>query len=165
MESIVIGFSRARSKYAILSRLIRLIDGNVPFSHVFIMWYSDSLKRTMIYEARGNGVNFTNYKSFIEINQVTHVKALPVTKAQKTEVLQFCVDNARTDYGYSQVLGIGLVKLLKLVGISIKNPFTGGNVCSEIALKVLKITNKTPAKDLDLDLITPLDIYKLLSKE
>lgn len=161
MKNIIIGFSRPKSKLAIIAHMIRLFEGKTPYSHVYLKWYSESLNRYLIYEARGNGVNFTNIKSFEEHNVIVYESSLIVNKEEKQDIMQFCIDNARTNYGYSQVLGIGLVKLLKKVGITIKNPFTSGNVCSEIAAKILTMLNIEVKEDLNL--IGPRYIFEVLN--
>lgn len=160
---IYIGFSRAKSPFALFSHLIRLIDNKSPFSHVFIQWESTSLNRTLLYEARGNGVNFTNYPQFLKTAVICDLVELEVTDAQKTQLIQFCIDNCRSNYGYGQVLGIGLLKLARKMGCkSLKNPFKSGNICSELAAQVLEIIGKKI--DMDYNLVTPSDIYRFLKE-
>lgn len=160
-NDILIGFSRPTAKFDILADLIRLVEGGTPYSHVFIAWKSESLDRLLIYEARGGGVNFTNIRSFYKHNEV--VASYSITELSdevKKDIIRFCVDNARTEYGFLQVLGIGLVRLAAKVGIKIQNPFKGGNICSEIAAKVIQIVD--PSIQINLDNVGPKAIYDLL---
>lgn len=160
MQKIIIGFSRPHSKLAILAHIIRLVEGKTPYSHVYIKWHSDDLQRDLIYEARGNGVNFTNSQLFHHTNLVVDEFELPVNSEQKRDIVRFCVDNARTSYGSMQVIGIGIVKLVAKLGFKIKNPFTSGNVCSEIAARILKILDR-PIKE-ELDNIGPRCVHEIL---
>lgn len=160
MNAIIIGFSKPRSNTAVLAHIIRLVEGKTPYSHVYIKWHSEELNRDLIYEARGGGVNFTNKKTFRGKNIVVKEFKLKITDKQKKEIIQFCIDNARTEYGYLQVLGIGLVRLAAKFGKKIQNPFKGGNICSELAAKVLQILGKKVTEDLDS--VGPRYIYEVL---
>jgi hypothetical protein len=159
-QYITIGFSRPKSKLAVLAHLIRLFEGRTPYSHVFISWHSSSLNRTLIYEARGDGVNFTNEHSFNKKNKVVATFELEVSPQEKTEILQFCIDNSRTQYGHLQVLGIGIIKIARKIGCKIKNPFTKGNVCSEIAARIISMLGVSITEDLNL--VGPRYIYEVL---
>ncbi len=162
METITIGFSRPRSKLAIMANVIRLFEGCSAYSHVFISWKSVALQRELIYEARGNGVNFTNSLKFNEHNLITKSFDLKITPEIKTKIVQFCIDNARTDYGYLQILGIGIVRGAALLGITVSNPFKGGNICSELAARILVLID--PSISVDLDNTGPKKIYELVEK-
>ena len=51
--TVSIGFSR-RKKFAILSELIRLVEGT-DFSHTFVSWKCTNIDRRKVYEAVGGG--------------------------------------------------------------------------------------------------------------
>lgn len=61
MEQITIGFSKSKKFLPIGSWLIRAYMGT-PYSHVYLKFYSQSLNRTLIYEAVGGGVRFIGSK-------------------------------------------------------------------------------------------------------
>lgn len=162
MSKIVIGFSRPKSRWALIAHLIRLFEGRTPYSHVFISWHSDSIERTMIYEAKGNGVNFTGEQNFKAHNLIVYEYDVEINEKQKKRILQFCVDNSRTHYGYLQLIGIGLVRFVGMLGLKIVNPFTSGNICSEIAAKVLLIVE--PSINIPFDIVGPKDVFKIVTK-
>lgn len=65
------------------------------------------------------------------------------------------------NYGYLQLLGIGLVKIFKLK----HNPFGKSEVCSELVLHWLLTTPySSEFKDLDPNIVSPEDIYRILCK-
>ncbi len=160
MPNIIIGFSRPKSKLAVIAHIIRLCEGRTPYSHVYLKWHSDSLDRDLVYEAKGSGINFTSPIYFKEHVIVVKEFSLEVSEETKTKIMQYAVDNAREKYGVLQILGIATVRLLRKLNINIKNPFTAGMVCSELAGAVLN--NFVGVKVEDLDLAGPADIYKIL---
>jgi hypothetical protein len=162
MATITIGFSRPKSRLAIIAHLIRLCEGGTPYSHVYLKWHSASLDRDLIYEAKGSGINFTSPIYFKDHVEVVHEFNLDISDETKTRIVQYCIDNAREKYGVLQILGIATVRLLRKLGVNIKNPFTAGMVCSELAGAVLNNFIGTDIKDLDL--AGPADIYKILEK-
>lgn len=162
MANIVIGFSRPKSKLAIIAHIIRLCEGRTPYSHVYLKWHSESLNRDLIYEAKGSGINFTSPIHFNEHVVVVKEFLIEVSEETKLKIMQYAIDNAREKYGVLQILGIGMVRLLRKLGINVKNPFTAGMVCSELAGVVLN--NFVGVKVEELDLAGPADIYKILER-
>ena len=66
------------------------------------------------------------------------------------------------NYGYLQLIGIALVKIFKLK----KNPFSKDQVCSELVLQwLLHSPYSSKFKHLDLNLTSPEDLYKIISKD
>lgn len=160
MNSIFIGFSRPKSKLALLAHIIRFFEGRTPYSHVFIRWNSDKLGRNLIYEAKSSGINFTSPIYFSENVIVVKEFELIISSETKTKILQFCIDNARKKYGVLQIFGIGIVRLIRKLGFKIENPFTTGMVCSELVGKILN--EFLGFKIEELDLAGPRDIYEVL---
>ena len=65
------------------------------------------------------------------------------------------------NYGYLQLLGIGLAKIFKLN----KNPFSSNKICSELVLEWLLQTNYVNEfQYLDPNLVSPEDLYNIISK-
>jgi len=65
-----------------------------------------------------------------------------------------------SNYGYLQILGFGVAKVLKLK----HNPFTKDYVCSELALRFLLDNNVQGLESLEPNLATPEDLYENLVK-
>jgi len=157
MKTITIGFSKSKKKFAIGSYAIRTYYGT-EYSHVYIKFKSESLDRVLIYEAVGGGLRFIGTKvweshavevaSFdIEVSQPSHIK-----------LMQYCIDNAGVEYGTAQNIGIFACDLLGTK----TNPFKKGKNCSEVVGEVLKLEGYVIDKDINL--VTPRDIYKVLSE-
>lgn len=128
-----------------------------PYSHVYMKFYSASLDRTMIYEAVGKGVRFIGLERWKEHAQEVASFELQISDENYKRLLQYCVDNAGTDYGFLQNMGILIANLFKLK----KNPLKDGKNCSEEMGDVLELEGHV--FDKDKDLLTPKDIYKILS--
>jgi len=164
MKNITIGFSTGHTLFA---RLIRMFEGNVPYSHVFIKFHSDTFERDIIYQASGLQVNFIGAILFATKVKIIKEFKLEVNDQAYKRIMQFAIDNAGTPYGYKQLLGMGIVRIAKLFNKTIKNPFSDGKatyVCSELAGTVLQsfiIKHDIP---LNLETSGPKDLYKFLEK-
>jgi uncharacterized protein YycO len=158
MEVITIGFSKSRKKFPIGSWLIRLYQGT-PYSHVYLKFYSESLNRTLVYEAVGSGVRFIGSKQWESHAEEVKSYTINISKESKVKLLQFCVDNAGADYAYSQNLGIIVADIFNMK----KNPFTKGLQCSETLGEILSLEGYKLHKDANL--LTPLDIDIILKTQ
>ena len=141
--SIKVGFSRHKG-FAPLSWLIMLVE-NTKFSHTYIKIYSDSLNRSLIYQANNAGVWFIGEPAFLNKNIEVETYTFELSNLQKTKLLQFCVDNSGKTYGKLQLIGMAIVRFVKfLFNKKINNPFSNGTnqyVCSELVLKTLEEIN------------------------
>lgn len=132
--------TRPKGFFKPISWLIRLCE-NTPFSHVCLSWDSHSLQRSLVYEAVGSGVRFLGSKQFL--NHVDVVKSFyfPVGEDAKRVMIQFCVDQSGSSYSKCHLIGLGLMRLAKLFGKRIANPFKDGEysqVCVEAIVRALK---------------------------
>lgn len=159
-----IGFSRPRSKFLIISWLIRAVE-RTNYSHVYIRWKSDWLDRDIVYEASGTMVHFLEGKRFDKKAECVHLFKVDCSDEARKKIIQFAMDNAGASYGIKQLLGIGIVKLMRIFGKDIKNPFSDGKstwVCSELAGEALKeLGHKIP---ICRDNLTPKDIFTILNE-
>lgn len=156
ISKITIGFSRPKSKFAIGSWLIRKYMGT-PYSHVYIRFYSESINRTLIYEAVGHGgVRFVGYNLWNTHAQEIEHKTLDVKKCNSISLLQFCVDMAGISYGWKQNLGIVFASIFGWKS----NPWKKGKNCSEAVADFLHMEGYNFNKAHDL--VTPKDIYDVL---
>lgn len=163
MKDLIIGFSKpSNSKFPIFSYLIRLLQGT-EYSHVFIAWKSDSLQRTLVYQASGLSVNFTSFENFKKKVKIIHTYTLSIPSELDIKIKQKAIDNSNKPYGIKQVLGLGIVALFDMFGRDISNPFSDGRatyVCSELVADLLIEFGITLTKSLDN--ITPKDLKIML---
>ena len=159
IDTVTIGFSKPKNKlFPIGSWAIRLFQGTA-YSHTYIRFYSESLNRTLVYEAVGTGgVRFIGYKLWTKHADEIESFTLKVKKCNATTMLQEFVDDSGLDYGHLQNIGIFLASIFGWK----KNPWKKGKNCSEIVAKFLISEGYSISKPLDL--VTPKDIYKVLSK-
>lgn len=158
MKTITIGFSRSTKKFAIGSLLIRSYMCT-PYSHVYLKFKSNSLDRTLIYEAVGAGVRFIGVNKWKEHAEEVYSFDIQISDENYTKLMQYCVDNAGIEYGFIQNLGILYANLMNMV----RNPVDDGKNCSEAIGEILRLEGYKIDKDLNL--LTPKDIYLLLNDE
>ncbi len=158
ISTITIGFSKPKNRLLpIASWLIRLYE-KTPYSHVYVRFYSESINRTLVYEAVGEGVRFVGLKEWeLKAEEVASF-TLPVKKCNATTLLQYCVDHAGEEYGFWQNVGIVIADVFRMR----KNPFRRGKNCSEAIGDLLRMEGYELPKEPNL--LTPKDIYQILSK-
>lgn len=157
IDTVTIGFSRPKNhKFPIGSWLIRLHQ-KTSYSHCYISFYSETLNRTLIYEAVGTGgVRFIGQKLWSKKSEEMLSFTLKVKKCNATSMLQDFVDEAGMDYGHMQNVGIFLANVFGWK----KNPWRKGKNCSEIVGKFLISQGYKVSKSVDL--LTPKDIEDIL---
>ena len=141
MRKITIGFSTSKSKWAIGAIIIRAFEGT-SYSHTYMEFWSDTLFRSLIYQASHDMVNFMNLEVFEKTSKVIESYELCVTEEQYKKILGFCVDYIGVAYGKLDLIGIGLARISHQLGFTENNPFKDGKksfVCSELMGYVLKI--------------------------
>lgn len=164
MSKVIIGFSRP-IKFKLHAWLIMKID-NSNFDHAYLRFHSDSLNRDIIYQAIGKGVEFIGNTLFLSINQPIEEYEIDIDDDQRTNLMQFCVDNSGISYGLLQVLGAGLVRILGKIHININNPFGDGlktEFCDEIVGRCLNQIN-SESFNFDYENKTPSDLRDILVK-
>lgn len=161
MRIIKIGFSTPK-KRNIISKAIKKIM-KTPFSHVYICFYSESLDRYIIYQGDKRGVHFINKTNFDKYNNIVIENDIFLTNAQYVRALQSCVDYSGQQYGFFQLIGLGISLLLSKIGIIWKNKFKQGYICSEIVAQILLDSGIITSKDIpkDINEVTPKDLYEL----
>lgn len=132
MKIIIIGFSRPK-KFKLFAWLIMKAYG-IDYDHAYIKFYSESLDRDIIYQASKFMINFMGTKVFNDENIVTEEFKIPISKENYMALMQFAIDNAGKPYSIKEAFGLGIVRLYKLFGKNIDNPFREGpSVCSTLA--------------------------------
>lgn len=112
----------------------------------------------LIYEAVGGGLRFIGTKIWESHAEEVASFDIEVSQDSYVSLMQYCIDNAGGEYGTAQNIGIFICDIL---GID-TNPFKQGKNCSEVVGEILKLENYVIDKDINL--VTPKDIYKVLSE-
>ena len=163
MKIITVGFSS--HKTSILSKLIRLVEGT-PYSHTYVKFRSDSLDRDLIYQASGLAVNFMSPIIFHDHNIVCAEYILEVPDEVHKKVLQFAIDNCGKPYGLKGLFGMAYVKIARVFGKKVDNPFSDGGktyVCSELVSTIIEhFLGKEIGENLD-D-VSPKDLHCIMQR-
>jgi len=158
---IVVGFSRPRNKLLpIFSWLIRLVEGT-RYSHVYVRWHSRGADVNICYHASGSQIHFLCNDVFQKCIKPVEEYELNVDVPQYKEILHYCMSNAGKRYGISQVFGIAMARLFRLK----KNPLSNGDsrqICSELVSRLLNQVIEIGGPDLNLDLIGPKELNKIV---
>jgi hypothetical protein len=161
MNHIIVGFSTPR-KNKLLPWLIRKAE-KTPFSHVYVKIYDERINRYMVYEAAGLIVHCSTQDTFYRKNIPIAEHTITCSMDDRMAVLTAASDALALPYGMNQLIGLALVRLCRMLGKRIKNPFRDGRltyVCSEFGGLILHILGY---KVRDLDELTPRDIYEILN--
>lgn len=162
MKRIIVGFSRP-IKWKPFAKLIMAVDGT-NYDHVYIKLHSDTYQRDVIYQASGLQVNFMSTSVFTGNNVIVKEFYVDVTDANYVKLMQFCIDNAGKPYSIKEILGFGWIKLNRLFGKEVSNPFQEGTnefVCSILADYILEnFTSVAAIKDFEN--VDPLMMFKVL---
>lgn len=142
---ISIGFSRPKSKWAIVSGLIRLFQGGTEFSHTYLKFHFDKLERDMIFEAAHLSVHFQEYNNWkqdkIEVLDIP----IEVDDERSKKIVRFCFDNCNKKYGLMTLI---CFPLHLIIGRDGDKSF----ICSELVADAL---------DMNMDeFSTPKEIYE-----
>ena len=151
---IYIGFSKPKDhKLPILSWLIRAFEGFIGYSHSYIRWYSSKIGLNLCYHASGTQVHFLGSKLFDKKINIVHEYRTYISEEAYTELLRFCIKNAGVKYGVKQLLGIVWVRVNKLLGKRVKNPYADGDksrICTEVVGHIIRdVLHHELSEDLD----------------
>lgn len=134
MKSLKIVLTKRKSKFNLLSLLIRLIE-RTEFSHAAIV-FQNSTGRQLIYEASGFSVKFKNLKMFLDDNVVIKKYHIQVEEDVLQNIIDICLDHLGRPYSMKSLIGLLLVRL----GLFKVNIFADGSdsfVCSELVAYLL----------------------------
>ena len=146
-------------KFSFFSWLICLIE-RTEYSHVRLKW-TTNIGKTLIFEADGLSVRFIGPEAQKELKSVIiHAYKVELTSVQYMDLINLCMKYAGIYYGYKQLIGIGIARLLNLS----YNPLGDGaktQVCSELVGRFLQDILKI-GRHLNLDIVGPKDIKEVL---
>lgn len=130
MKQIVVGFSKAKSKYALFSKLIMHVQ-STPFSHVYIKMPWKAASANLIYQASHTSVNFESETHFLIHAEVVEEFNLEISDESYIKIAKYVMENLNKSYSMAQVFGL----LFKFIGLTRSNQFKNGSdafVCSEL---------------------------------
>lgn len=134
----------------LLSRLIRWFT-NSKWSHCLLILDDTLWQDAIIFEASLFGVRINFWSTYKDYKSEIYTIRRP---ASPKCLYKFIGKN----YGYLQLVGDALVKIFRLKS----NPFTADYVCSEIVLRFLKENDFKEFANLDANLASPEDLYKII---
>lgn len=158
---IKIGFSRTTKKFAPFSWLIRWFQG-ISFSHVYLAWTSRGTGVEVVYHAAGTKLHFLSREIFDKRAKTIEEFEFELTRTQYKQLLTLALTMAGINYGFKQVLGIGIAHIFRLK----KNPLSQGRksqVCSELVGYFIEDVLGKPL-DVNLDIAGPKEIYEIVKK-
>ncbi len=158
MKQLIIGFSRAKSPWAIGSKLIQASE-NRNFSHAFIKYSDPITDLTMISQASHGMVHDCYIDNFLDANIIVEEYELMCSNEQWLDFYHFNRKNQGTKYSMQQLFGLAVVKIFH-----VKLWFNNGDkefICSEWAARMCKIINKDIPENLDS--MTPSNLRQQLN--
>ena len=157
---ISICFTRPKSKWAVLSYLIRWVC-NSEYSHVSLKYDSTWLDRSVYFEARGLNTHFTSAKDFESQESVLHEYEIVCSAEFEKKALQFCFDNTNVGYAVIDLFVLPIVILAKRLGFKkFKNFVAYGaskEICSKLIAFLIAVVFLEDVTD-DLETVTPPDV-------
>lgn len=175
MNTLIVGFSRSKKKFPIGSILIRLYQGWVLYSHVYIrMKSSKSVSDNINHASEGlvfrmSETEFNKKHIIFEEYEVEipDIQVFNPHRQSTTNLVRYIKDEmhelAGADYSIRQNVGLVLVDLLSLFNIKISNPWKEGWNCSEFVMNILDEIYPKEFLHLKKDTVTPKDIHKILN--
>lgn len=155
--NITIAFSSTKNRFALFGRIIEAVEKR-PFSHALVIYKDPILNADMVFQASHGLVNQCTLEHFLKKNDIQVSYNLTPTKEQFEIFYAFMIQMLGVKYGWLEILGIGLKKLLHL-----ESPFKDGLVtviCSELCAQVCTILGLDMQEPIDS--ITPSDLNGLL---
>jgi uncharacterized protein YycO len=123
------------------------------------------LQRDLVYQANGRGVFFIGLSQFKEVNSIVSEYEIKITNEGKTKLLQWCVDNSGKKYGFLQLAGIVLKRIMSGLGFTINNPFSNATkqyICTELVYVALKEAGINLPRFEDLDSLGIKDLEQMV---
>lgn len=154
-KKIVVGFSTPKKPWA-FAAAIRWID-KTAYSHSYIRFESESWGVDFIYQQAGLATHFISGHKFEEINNVIREFSIPVTAEVYSDIGRICVTREGRGYGVRQVIGKGIVILLKKLSfgkINIKNPLKDRDGSTDCIEEVARVLSESLSLDIPIDMDT-----------
>lgn len=177
LRQLIVEFTIPKSGFKPLSWLIRLISWewwkgvewvNVP-SHVRIRFFDKKHQVWWVYEASGSMLKFIGYDYISGQTKVIKEYPIWVDADTKLQFIRHVNKNTGKPYGKLQLIGLGVVKFMKVFGVRVKNPLADGGktqICTE-AISLLLVNQakfKTILSRYELDSIDLIDLNKAMEE-
>jgi hypothetical protein len=157
MKKIVIGFSKAKSAWAIGSEIIAASEKR-KYSHVYIMVRDTETMIPMVYQASNGYVNCRPLVAFLSSHDVVAQYLLELDDAVYVQIMRFLKSNLGVPYSYAQILAIAIKKILH-IQLNVRNQ-SAAYICSELGALVCQLSGISFGKNIDF--ITPSDLERVL---
>lgn len=156
----IIGFSRAKGRFKIFSRLISLIEKR-PYSHAYFKYTCPATGILMVSQASKGLVNEMSYEIFLQNNIPVEEIDINLDKSDALGILRWCKTKQGTDYGTDQILTNLYKKIFKKsIGLDNKEKRM---ICSEYIIRGIQQVRIYFGRDIvNLDEVTPSNLNKIL---
>lgn len=162
MNNLIVGFSKAKSRTAFVSHLIRLFQ-KTPFSHTYLTFYSQKYDRWLVYQASKTAVNFMEYNHFLENNIIVDEFNIPITEEQHKSAITYAIDTVGRPYSLKALIGFAF----ELFGYKPKWLLDNGEkafICSELVVRTLEVSDIITYFE-NPDYVTPKELYEYLKNK
>lgn len=123
----------------LLSKGIRASQGT-DFSHSFVEWEDERYKTTLLYEAKGLDTHIINRDHLDAHARIICEFEVETTDLHFEDIMNYIYQQIGRPYGWKEILGYAIKRVLQFVGIKIRNPFpTDALICSEAMGNILVI--------------------------
>lgn len=154
---LVVGFSRAKSKYKVLSTAIQAIN-NRDYSHCYLRYECLTTGVPLIAQASHGYVNLVSLEIFKQDNVIVKEYILTVPEHKVIELFTFICKSLGTPYSKTQLLLLMIKELLHFQIPSYnKDKYY---ICSEYAARICAFLG-VPVPEY-LDYVRPTDMDKIL---
>lgn len=161
MNTIIVGFSRAKSAWAVGSKAIQAVEKR-NFSHVYIKYQCSLTGQLIVAQASKGFIHEMTWDNFLEHNICVKEYSVDCSDFSYKLALTFVRENLGVPYSYTQLFWIGLKKLFK-VKITYNNR-DNAYICSEFAARVCGMLGVGVGSIENLDTFTPSDMNELMLK-
>lgn len=162
MEKVEIVFTKSRKFLPVFSWLVRLWTWK-PYSHVALKFNPYDLDKPVYFQSNEGKVNFEYECHFLKEHQIVRSIEISLTIEQYRKLLKATWEQAGSNYGLLQNLGIVLVDILRLLGITATNPWKQGRNCSELIYELI-VKNIYGDQSYRVDLVKPHHIERILKE-
>lgn len=140
MKKIIVGFS---THHSLFSTLIKFVT-NSKVSHTYIRIPVPEWDESVVFQASGLVVNYTNYKVFLEKSTVIEEYEIDVSDDVYAFAEMVRVMECGKPYSMKEVFGLLWVLAMRGLNVKVKNPFRDGShsyICVELVMTCVGLTS------------------------
>lgn len=154
---VFVGFSTNKSKFALLSILIRWYE-QTKYSHTYLRFYDEESKQYLIAEAGQGEVHLETQNNWTKQNKMIDEQRFDISQEDFTNMRSFVLDKLQVKYSMMQNIGIVLYDLF---GVKLFMNGVNGFNCSELVKRALPVLFKSNDNK-PMDFVKPSGIHKLI---